>query len=114
MASEVIDRARASYRERAWAAAYADFHAADDESPLAIDDLEQLALTAYLIGKDDDSLEIPCRVHGRSRPRWTTTSLPATGRHSRFMNSPASSPPSNLRHLSWRSCSARCVAIRTR
>ena len=77
MASEVIDRARASYRERAWAAAYADFHAADDESPLAIDDLEQLAVTAYLIGKDDDSLEIPCRVHGRSRPRWTTTSLPA-------------------------------------
>jgi hypothetical protein len=66
MASEVIDRARASYRERAWAAAYADFHAADDESPLAIDDLEQLAVTAYLIGKDDDSLEIPCRVHGRS------------------------------------------------
>jgi hypothetical protein len=47
MASEVIDRARASYRERAWAAAYADFHAADDESPLAIDDLEQLAVTAY-------------------------------------------------------------------
>jgi hypothetical protein len=63
MASEVIDRARASYRERAWAAAYADFHAADDESPLAIDDLEQLAVTAYLIGKDDDSLELWARAH---------------------------------------------------
>lgn len=63
MASEVIDRARASYRERAWAAAYADFHAADDESPLAIDDLEQLAVTAYLIGKDDHSLELWARAH---------------------------------------------------
>jgi tetratricopeptide (TPR) repeat protein len=63
MASEVIDRARASYRERAWAAAYADFHAADDESPLAIDDLEQLAVTAYLIAKDDDSLELWARAH---------------------------------------------------
>ena len=63
MASEVIDRARACYRERAWAAAYADFHAADDESPLAIDDLEQLAVTAYLIGKDDDSLELWARAH---------------------------------------------------
>ena len=63
MTSEVIDRARASYRERAWAAAYADFHAADDESPLAIDDLEQLAVTAYLIGKDDDSLELWARAH---------------------------------------------------
>ena len=56
MASEVIDRARASYRERAWAAAYGDFRAADDESPLAIDDL-------YLIGKDDDSLELWSRAH---------------------------------------------------
>lgn len=63
MASEVIDRARASYRERAWAAAYADFHAADDESPLAIDDLEQLAVTAYFIGKDDHSLELWARAH---------------------------------------------------
>ena len=58
MASEVIDHARASYRERAWAAAYAHFQAADDESPLTIDDLEQLAATAYLIGKDDESLEL--------------------------------------------------------
>ena len=63
MASEIIDHTRASYRERAWAAAYAHFQAADDESPLTIDDLEQLAATAYLIGKDDESLELWARAH---------------------------------------------------
>src|SRR5262245_4078509 len=63
MASEAIDRARTSYRERAWASAYADFHAADDESSLAIEDLEQLAVTAYLTGKDDESLDVWARAH---------------------------------------------------
>jgi hypothetical protein len=63
MMSGAIDRARTSYREHAWAAAYDDFHAADDESPLAIDDLEQLAVTAYLIGKDDESLDLWPRAH---------------------------------------------------
>ena len=63
MMSGAIDRARMSYRERAWAAAYADFHAADDESPFAIDDLEQLAVTAYLTGKDDESLDLWARAH---------------------------------------------------
>jgi 2-polyprenyl-6-methoxyphenol hydroxylase-like FAD-dependent oxidoreductase len=60
------------------------------------------------------ALNDSCPVYGRSRPRWTTTSRPATGRHSRCTNSPASSPPSNLRHLSLPTSSARCVAIRTR
>ena len=63
MPSEAIDRARVSYRERAWAAAYSDFHAADEESPLTIDDLEHLAVTAYLTGKDDESLDLWSRAH---------------------------------------------------
>ena len=67
MMSGAIDRARTSYRERAWAAAYADFHAAEDESPLAIDDLEQLAVTAYLTGKDDESLDLWARAHRECR-----------------------------------------------
>lgn len=58
-----VHRARTSYRERAWAAAYADFIEADSESPLGIEDLERLVATAYLIGKDDESLELWTRAH---------------------------------------------------
>jgi DNA-binding CsgD family transcriptional regulator/tetratricopeptide (TPR) repeat protein len=52
-----LDRARQHYEERAWADAFQAFSLADRASSLAADDLEQLALSAYLIGRDDDYLE---------------------------------------------------------
>ena len=51
-----LDRARRSYGERAWADAFQAFSAADQESPLEVKDLEQLALAAYLVGRDEDYL----------------------------------------------------------
>jgi DNA-binding CsgD family transcriptional regulator len=51
-----LDQARKSFAERAWAKAFAAFSRADDETPLQAEDLELLALAAYLIGRDDDYL----------------------------------------------------------
>jgi DNA-binding CsgD family transcriptional regulator len=54
--SRKLDQAHRSYRERAWAEAFQAFSRADDEAPLGAEDLELLALAAYLIGRDDDYL----------------------------------------------------------
>ncbi len=51
-----LDQARKSFAERAWAKAFAAFSRADDETPLQAEDLELLAMAAYLIGRDDDYL----------------------------------------------------------
>lgn len=52
-----LDRARRSYGERSWAHAFRAFSAADQEGPLAAEDLEQLALAAYLVGRDEEYLK---------------------------------------------------------
>jgi DNA-binding CsgD family transcriptional regulator len=52
-----LDRAHAYYAQRAWANAYQTFLRADRESPLAADDLELMALAAYLTGRDDNYLD---------------------------------------------------------
>ena len=51
-----LDRARRSYGERAWSDAFQAFSAADQERPLEVKDLEQLALAAYLVGRDEEYL----------------------------------------------------------
>jgi DNA-binding CsgD family transcriptional regulator len=51
-----IDRARRYFEQRAWAAAYQAFQLADQQTPLAAEDLELLALAAYLVGRDQDYL----------------------------------------------------------
>jgi DNA-binding CsgD family transcriptional regulator len=51
-----LDRARQSYRQRAWADAYQALSLADRESPLEAKDLELLAMAAYLVGRDDEYL----------------------------------------------------------
>lgn len=55
-AADNLARARLSYGQRAWADAFAAFLHADQEVPLAAEDLDQLALAAYLIGRDEDYL----------------------------------------------------------
>jgi DNA-binding CsgD family transcriptional regulator len=52
-----LDLARRSYGERAWAHAFHAFSAADQEGPLAAEDLELLALAAYLVGRDEEYLK---------------------------------------------------------
>lgn len=52
-----LDRARRSYGRRAWADAYQAFLRADQETPLDAEDLELLAMAAYLVGRDDEYLK---------------------------------------------------------
>jgi ATP/maltotriose-dependent transcriptional regulator MalT len=53
MTSGVLSRGRDSFDRQAWEDAFAQLSAADQESPLAPDDLERLASAAYLTGKDE-------------------------------------------------------------
>jgi DNA-binding CsgD family transcriptional regulator len=58
-----LERARESYERRAWADAYGRLALADQAAPLGAEDLERLALAAYLIGRDDDYLSALERAH---------------------------------------------------
>jgi len=53
---DALDRARQCYRLRAWAEAFEILSRADQETPLEAEDLDRLAMAAYLIGRDDDYL----------------------------------------------------------
>jgi DNA-binding CsgD family transcriptional regulator len=57
MTTSELDRAREAYQRLAWADAYASFAAADQRAPLEPEDLERLAIAAYLLGRDDDSAD---------------------------------------------------------
>lgn len=57
------DGGRASFERHAWGDAYAQLSAADKEAPLELDDLERLAMAAYLVGRDEESTDIWARAH---------------------------------------------------
>ena len=52
-----LGRGRAHYRRRAWAEAYKSLSHVDRVAPLEADDLELLAMSAYLIARDSDYLD---------------------------------------------------------
>ena len=58
-----LDGGRASFERYAWADAHALLSAADKEAPLGLDDLERLAMAAYLVGRDAESTDIWARAH---------------------------------------------------
>ncbi len=58
-----MSHGRDAFDRRAWAEAVAEFSAADEDAPLAPDDLERLATAAYLAGQDDLSVEVWERAH---------------------------------------------------
>jgi DNA-binding CsgD family transcriptional regulator len=63
---EAIDHlqsARACYDRREWHAAYAALVCADQASPLDVDDLERLAIAAYLTGRDLEFQRAFDRIH---------------------------------------------------
>ena len=62
-AEQALDGGRASFGRQAWGDAYAQLSAADQEAPLELDDLERLAVAAYLVGRDEESTEIWARAH---------------------------------------------------
>ena len=61
--SRQLDRARNCYEQRAWAEAYQALARADQEAPLGGEDLERLAMAAYLTGRDDGYLGTLERAH---------------------------------------------------
>ena len=58
-----LHRGRKAFEERAWAESYRLLQAADRDVPLEPDDLERLAIAAYLAGHDHDCDVITARAH---------------------------------------------------
>ncbi len=54
---------RRAYERRSWAEAYERLSAADRRRALDAEDLERLATTAYLTGRDDESADMWARAH---------------------------------------------------
>jgi DNA-binding CsgD family transcriptional regulator/tetratricopeptide (TPR) repeat protein len=63
MDARSLERARKSFEQRSWAESYRLFEAAEREAPLEPEDLERLATTAYLMGREDDSEAFWERAH---------------------------------------------------
>ncbi|HMR30723.1 MAG TPA: LuxR C-terminal-related transcriptional regulator [Geminicoccaceae bacterium] len=57
-----LERGRSCYEHRAWGDAYQAFLLADRAAGLEADDLELLAMSAYLIGRDDEYLAVQERA----------------------------------------------------
>ena len=60
---EDLERGRDAYARRAWRDAYEHLGTADEAEPLAINDLELLATTAFMLGRDDEYLSLLERAH---------------------------------------------------
>jgi DNA-binding CsgD family transcriptional regulator len=58
-----LERGRQHYRQRAWADAFQAFLRADQETPLEAEELELLAMAAYLVGRDDEYISVLERAH---------------------------------------------------
>jgi ATP/maltotriose-dependent transcriptional regulator MalT len=63
IAAGVLGRGLESFSRQAWADAYADLSAADQESPLEPADLEQYAMAAHLAGRQEQSAVLWERAH---------------------------------------------------
>lgn len=58
-----LERGRRAYREREWSAAHEALARADAATPLRVEDLERLAVAAYLTGRDDEHATALERAH---------------------------------------------------
>jgi DNA-binding CsgD family transcriptional regulator len=63
IAGTALERGRASYAKRAWLDAYEWLSRADEDDLLEPDDLELLARSAYMLGRDDDYVRGLERAH---------------------------------------------------
>ena len=84
MDADVIPTAREAYAQHAWTRAHELLGRVDEVAPLAPEDLELLATSAYMLGRDEVYLETLERAHRRS-PRqaiaWTPCALRVLARH---------------------------------
>jgi DNA-binding CsgD family transcriptional regulator len=62
-AGDELRRGREAYESRAWTDAHGSLSRADAQRALAPDDLELLATTAYLLGRDDEQVAALERAH---------------------------------------------------
>jgi DNA-binding CsgD family transcriptional regulator len=58
-----VEQGRDAFGRRAWAEAHAALSQADRAVALGLEDLERLALAAYLVGRDDEYLEVLERAY---------------------------------------------------
>jgi DNA-binding CsgD family transcriptional regulator len=61
--TNALERGRAAYARNAWLEAYVQLSTADRAIPLEPDDLQRLATTAYLLGRDAQGDELLARAH---------------------------------------------------
>jgi len=61
--ADQVEQGRAHYASRSWTDAYESFSRADDAGGLGAEDLELLATSAYMLGRDDDYLRVLERAH---------------------------------------------------
>ncbi|MGH9132809.1 MAG: hypothetical protein ACRDZZ_02655, partial [Ilumatobacteraceae bacterium] len=61
--ADALDRGRESFSRQAWKDAFAQLSAADDGTTLEVEDLELLAVAAYLIGDDEAAAAAWTRAH---------------------------------------------------
>ena len=62
-ASDALELGRTAYELRRWREAVAELSAADHGDALAPEDLERLAFSYFLIGRDNDCLDVGTRAH---------------------------------------------------
>jgi tetratricopeptide (TPR) repeat protein len=62
-AAGALERGRGAYRRRAWGEAHARLSAADRETPLEPEDLERLAVTCTMLGRDTESAACLTRAY---------------------------------------------------
>jgi DNA-binding CsgD family transcriptional regulator len=70
--AEALHQGRQSYDRKAWADAFAQLSAADHDAPLESDDLERLAVSARLLGRDADGDALFERGHHERMNRGDT------------------------------------------
>jgi DNA-binding CsgD family transcriptional regulator len=63
MDPHLAHRGRECYARRAWSDAYRTLARADRDSPLSVEDLECLATSAYLVGRDTEFQQLHERLH---------------------------------------------------
>ncbi|HEV2711986.1 MAG TPA: LuxR C-terminal-related transcriptional regulator [Gaiellaceae bacterium] len=61
--TDALAQGRRAYAQRAWLEAYQGLSQADDVSPLGAEDLELLAVTAFMLGRDDNAVAYLERAH---------------------------------------------------
>ena len=60
---DATDRGRASFARGAWGEAYALLSATDAQAGLDLEDLERLGAAAYLVGRDEEAVDVWGRAH---------------------------------------------------